>query len=133
MMSTVNFLEETATMEKRYQEKWSTSMLTDYCWTLVRNSPEQLHKRQEKRSRKWKWTFIVKCVMYIILTYRGKLPNKVRFPNMGRCIISYQEVLCCLLKNVNDEAHEAVLYNLSINGQLLRTSVLTGHLCFGAL
>ena len=52
---------------------------------------------------------------------------------MGRCIISYQEVLHSLLKNVNDQAHEAVPCNQSINGQLLRTSVLTGRLCFGAL
>jgi len=56
-----------------------------------------------------------------------------RFPTMGRCIVSYQEVLHCLLKNVNDKAHEAVLFNQSINGQLLRTSVLNGRLCFGAL
>jgi hypothetical protein len=54
-------------------------------------------------------------------------------PNMGRCIISYQEVLSCLLKNGNHQADEAVLCNHSINGQLLRTSVLAGHLCFGAL
>jgi hypothetical protein len=46
------FLQEIATIEKRYQGKWSTSMLADYCWTLTRNAPEQLHKRQEKRSRK---------------------------------------------------------------------------------
>jgi hypothetical protein len=52
---------------------------------------------------------------------------------MGRCIISYQEVLHSLLKNVNDQAYEAVLCNQSINGQLLRTSVLNGRLCFGAL
>ena len=52
---------------------------------------------------------------------------------MGRCIISYQEVLSFLLKNVNHQADEAVLCNHSINGQLLRTSVLTGRLCFGAL
>jgi len=59
---------------------------------------------------------------------------------MRMCIISYQEVLHSLLKNVNDEEHEAVLFNQSINGQLLtndlwllRTSVLTGRLCFGAL
>jgi len=56
-----------------------------------------------------------------------------RFPNMGRYIISYQEVLSCLLKNVNHQADEAVLCTHSINGQLLRTSVLTGRLCFGAL
>jgi len=52
---------------------------------------------------------------------------------MESCIISYQEVLRSLLKNVNDQAHEAVLRNQSINGQLLRTSVLTWRLCFGAL
>jgi len=46
------FHQEIATMEKRYQGKWSTSMLADYCWTLGRNAPEQLHKRQAKRSRK---------------------------------------------------------------------------------
>ena len=46
------FHQEIATMEKRYQGKWSTSMLADYCWTLVRNAPEQLHKRQAQRSRK---------------------------------------------------------------------------------
>jgi len=53
---------------------------------------------------------------------------------MGRCIISYQEVLSSLLKNVNHQADElAGPRNYSINGHLLRTSVLTGYLCFGAL
>jgi len=47
---------------------------------------------------------------------------------MERCIISYQEMLRSLLKNVNHQADEAVLCNHSINGQLLRTSVLTGCL-----
>jgi len=46
------FHEEITTMEKKYQGKWSTSMLIDYCWSLARNAPEQLHKRQAKRSRK---------------------------------------------------------------------------------
>jgi len=35
---------------------------------------------------------------------------------MGKCIISYQEVLHSLLKNINDQAHEDVLCNRSING-----------------
>ena len=52
---------------------------------------------------------------------------------MGRCIISYQEVLSYLLKNVNHQADEAVLCNHSINGQFLRSSVMTGRLCFDAL
>ena len=59
--------------------------------------------------------------------------SRGKSPNMGRCIISYQKVLSSLLKNVNHQADEAVLCNHSINGQLLRTSVLTGRLCFGAL
>jgi len=42
-------------------------------------------------------------------------------------------VLHSLFKNVNDQAHEAVLCNQSINGQLLKNSVLTGHLCFDAM
>jgi len=52
---------------------------------------------------------------------------------MGRCIISYQEVLSSLLRNVNHQADEAVPCNHSINGQLFRTSVLTRRLCFGSL
>jgi len=52
---------------------------------------------------------------------------------MGRCIISYQKVLSSLLKNLNYQAYEAVLCNHVIKRQLLRTSVLTGRLCFGAL
>jgi hypothetical protein len=63
---------------------------------------------------------------------RGKSPIMERFPNMGRCIISYQEVLRSEVKNVNRQADEAILSQHSINGQLLRTSVLTGRLCFGA-
>jgi hypothetical protein len=57
---------------------------------------------------------------------RGKSPIMWRFPDMGRCIISYQEVLRSGLKNVNDEADEAVLSDHSINGQKLWTSVLRG-------
>jgi len=56
-----------------------------------------------------------------------------RSPNMWRCIISYQEVLRSLLKNVNNQAREGFLGNQSINGQLLRTSVLNWRLRFGVL
>jgi hypothetical protein len=34
------FYQELATMEKWYQEKWSTYMLADYCWIFARNAPE---------------------------------------------------------------------------------------------
>ena len=55
-------------------------------------------------------------------------PCKEKSPNTGRCIISYQEVLSSLLKNVNHQADGAGPCNHSINGQLLRTLVLTGRL-----
>ena len=70
---------------------------------------------------------IFMCKKDLTNWYRGKSPN------MGRCIISYQEVLQSLLKNVNDQAHKAVRCNQSINCQLFRTSVVTGRLCFGTL
>ena len=76
---------------------------------------------------KYRQQLYLSCCGYRTLCSRGKSPN------MGRCIISYQEVLSSLLKNVNHQADEAGLCKHSINGQLLRTSVLTGHLCFGAL
>jgi len=70
-------------MEKRYQGKSSTSMLADCCLTLIRNAPEQLHKRQAMRSRKKKRTFIVTCLMYIFLKYIinvcGFLRNRSQF------------------------------------------------------
>jgi hypothetical protein len=64
---------------------------------------------------------------------RGKSPNMGRFPNMGRCIILYQEVLSSLLRSVNHQTDGAGPCNHSINSQLLRTSVLIGCLCFGAV
>jgi hypothetical protein len=33
------FHQDISTMEKRYQGKWSPSMLADYSWTLRRNIP----------------------------------------------------------------------------------------------
>jgi len=75
----------------------------------------------------------MKMLSSLIPPVSGKSPNMGRFPNMGRCIISYQEVLSSLLQNVNHQADEATPCNHSINSQLLRTSVLTGRLCFGAL
>jgi hypothetical protein len=40
------FHQETATMEKQCQGKWSNLMVADYCWKLIRNALEQLYKRQ---------------------------------------------------------------------------------------
>jgi hypothetical protein len=33
-------------MKKRYYDKWSPSILTDYCWTLVAGAPEVKYKRK---------------------------------------------------------------------------------------
>ena len=33
-------------MERRYQGKWSSSMLADYCWYLPRHDPDVHHKRR---------------------------------------------------------------------------------------
>jgi hypothetical protein len=41
------------------------------------------------------------CVCVCVFLIRGKSPIMGRFPNLGRCIISYQEVLRSVLKNVN--------------------------------
>jgi len=42
------FHQEIATVEKRYQGKWSTSTLCEYCWMLARNAPEQLTQATRK-------------------------------------------------------------------------------------
>jgi len=64
---------------------------------------------------------------YIWGQIRGKPPH------MGRCIISYQEMMRSLLKNVYHKADEAVLCNHSTYRLLLWISVPTGRLCFGPL
>ena len=78
-------------------------------------------------------TVYVKMLHIIFLHISIHKSVRGKSPNMGKCTISYQEVLHSLLKNVNHQEHEAFLCNHSINGQMLRTSVLTGCLCFGAL
>jgi hypothetical protein len=45
------FHQTIAEMEKRYQGKWSPVMLADFCWTVVRDSPELVYKRQAKKRR----------------------------------------------------------------------------------
>lgn len=45
------FHQDIAAMERRYQGKWSPSMLADYCWTVVRDRSFLEHKRKTKRSK----------------------------------------------------------------------------------
>ena len=33
-------------MEKRYQGKWTSSVLADYCWTLKRDVPDAKYRRK---------------------------------------------------------------------------------------
>jgi len=40
------FHQQIMTIEKRYKGKWIPSMLADYCWTLVRDTPATSYKRK---------------------------------------------------------------------------------------
>jgi hypothetical protein len=40
------FHQDISNMEKRYQSKWSLSMLAEYCWTLKRNVPQATYSRK---------------------------------------------------------------------------------------
>ena len=39
-----------AAMEGRYKGKWSLSVLADYCWTLMRDSPNSTFNRRAKKA-----------------------------------------------------------------------------------
>jgi len=45
------FRPDIAAMEGRYKEKWSPSVFSDYCWTLMRDSPNLTFNRQAKKAR----------------------------------------------------------------------------------
>jgi hypothetical protein len=42
------FHQDISNMEKRYQGKWSLSMLVDYCWTLKRDIPQATYTYSRK-------------------------------------------------------------------------------------
>jgi hypothetical protein len=44
------FHQDIATMESRNKGKWSPSMLADYCWTLMPDSPNSMFSRQENKA-----------------------------------------------------------------------------------
>ena len=46
-----HFHQDITVMEKRYQGKWSPSMLANYCWTLAREQKEFCYSRKAKRMR----------------------------------------------------------------------------------
>ena len=43
------FHQDIRIMEERYQGRWDRHMMADYCWTLIRNCPEQRHDRKAYR------------------------------------------------------------------------------------
>ena len=45
------FHQEIAMMESRYQGRWSTAMLADYCWLLQRDAPEARHRRKSSAKK----------------------------------------------------------------------------------
>jgi hypothetical protein len=45
------FHQSTAAMEGRYKGKWSPSMIADYCWTLMRDSPNSTFNQQVKKAQ----------------------------------------------------------------------------------
>lgn len=55
------FHQDIKEIEKRYQGRWNTTMMGDYCWSLHREQQNAIHRRKsyarnftEKRERKYK-------------------------------------------------------------------------------
>jgi hypothetical protein len=44
------FHQDFAAMEDRYKGKWSQSMLADYCWSLMHDSPNSTFNQQAKKA-----------------------------------------------------------------------------------
>ena len=44
------FHQDVMTRENRYQGKWTSSMLAEYCWTLKRNVPDAKYRRKSYAS-----------------------------------------------------------------------------------
>jgi hypothetical protein len=42
------FNQDIMAMEKRYQGKWTSSMLAGYCWTLKRGVPDAKYRRKSR-------------------------------------------------------------------------------------
>ena len=45
------FHQDIKTMEERYQGRWNAHMMSDYCWSLVRDCPQKIHKRKSYKRR----------------------------------------------------------------------------------
>ena len=47
-----SFHQDIKVMEERYQGRWNTNMMADYCWSIQRDCVDMKHSR---RFRKWKF------------------------------------------------------------------------------
>src|SRR5678816_3051966 len=45
------FHQDIKVMEERYQGRWDTHMMADYCWSIQRDCPHSAHRRQSYRQR----------------------------------------------------------------------------------
>ena len=55
------FHQDIKVMEDRYQGRWDSHMMSDYCWSLMRANPDALHKASSKKKKKLPQTEII-CV-----------------------------------------------------------------------
>ncbi|GBN41206.1 hypothetical protein AVEN_65472-1 [Araneus ventricosus] len=65
------FHQDIANMEKRYQGNWSTGMLAEYCWTLVRDLPTSI---TSDRSKEIKSPKQMKALLACIIIYKETNP-----------------------------------------------------------
>jgi hypothetical protein len=79
------FHQEISLTEKRYQGKWNSAMLSDYCWTLARDAPTMEYKRQAKRKKTLFFVLnnklarkrLCRCSIYVV----NIIPKKNKFIN----------------------------------------------------
>jgi len=69
----------------------------------------------------------------LVQNWERKVAYYGEVSHLGKGIISYQEVPSSVLKNAHHYADEVINCNHIISGQLLKTSILIGCLCLGAL
>ena len=45
------FHQDIKVMEDRYQGRWDSHRMSDYCWSLMRANPDALHKRASTKRK----------------------------------------------------------------------------------
>ena len=45
------FHQDLMVMEERYQGRWDRNMMADYCWSIKRDCPQQVHKRKSYKRK----------------------------------------------------------------------------------